>query len=55
MRALCRGGYPMLAIERLMARLGEAGDGEPDPVPAEFRALWNTFRVALDALDAHHD
>ncbi len=54
-RALCRGGYPMQAIERLMAGLGEARDGEPDPVPAEFRTLWNTFRVALNALDAHHD
>jgi hypothetical protein len=54
-RALCRGGYPMLAIERLMARLGEAEAGEPDPVPAEFRALWNTFRVALDTLNSRHD
>jgi hypothetical protein len=46
-RAFCRGGDQLRAIERLISRL-EAGDGaDTDPIPAEFRALWNTFRVAL--------
>ena len=46
-RAFCRGGDQLRAIERLIARL-EASDGaDTDPIPAEFRALWNTFRIAL--------
>jgi hypothetical protein len=48
-RAFCRGSYPMLAIERLMARLGIPEAGDADPVPEEFRALWSTFRIALEA------
>lgn len=46
-RALCRGGERLRAIERLMARLEEAtGDGS-DPIPPEFHTLWNAFRIAL--------
>jgi hypothetical protein len=51
-RAFCRGGDQLRAIERLIARL-ETGDGaDTDPIPTEFRALWNTFRVALATQDA---
>lgn len=53
-RAFCRGGDQLRAIERLIARL-EANDGsDTDPIPAEFRALWNTFRIALATEDAPH-
>lgn len=53
-RAFCRGGDELRAVERLIERL-ETGDGDDaDPVPAEFRALWNTFRIALAAQDAAH-
>jgi hypothetical protein len=53
-RAFCRGGDQLRAIERLIARL-EAGDGaDTDPIPPEFRALWNAFRGALAAEDAAH-
>ena len=53
-RAFCRGGDQLRAIERLIARL-EGGDGaDTDPIPAEFRALWNAFRGALAAEDAAH-
>ena len=53
-RAFCRGGDQLRAIERLIARL-ETGDGDhTDPIPAEFRALWNTFRIALATQDAAH-
>lgn len=55
-RAFCRGGDQLRAIERLIARL-EAGDGDgtdTDPIPTEFRALWNTFRIALATQDAAH-
>jgi hypothetical protein len=46
-RDFCRGGEQLRAIGRLLARLEPPADG-PDPVPAEFRSLWETFRVALD-------
>lgn len=53
-RAFCQGGDQLRAIERLIARL-ETGDGaDTDPIPAEFRALWNTFRIALATQDALH-
>ena len=53
-RAFCRGGDQLRAIERLIARL-ETGDGDDtDPIPAEFRILWNTFRIALATQDAAH-
>lgn len=48
-RAFCRGGEQLHAIERLMTRLEILRDGETDPIPAEFRALWSTFRLALKA------
>jgi hypothetical protein len=55
-RAFCQGGDQLRVIERLIARL-ETGDdtsSDTDPIPAEFRALWNTFRIALAAQDAAH-
>lgn len=46
-RDFCLGGEQLRAIGRLLARLEPPADG-PNPVPPEFRALWETFRVALD-------
>ena len=51
-RAFCRGGDQLRAIERLIARLEAASDADTDAIPAEFRALWNTFRIALATQDA---
>lgn len=53
-RAFCRGGDQLRAIERLVTRLECGEDVTTDPIPAEFRALWNTFRIALaqDATNA---
>jgi hypothetical protein len=48
-RAFCRGGEQLRAIERLITRLEATQAGEADPVPAEFRTLWETFRIALEA------
>lgn len=53
-RAFCRGGDQLRAIERLITRLEAVEAGEVDPVPAEFRTLWHTFQIALKAQgDAH--
>lgn len=48
-RAFCRGGDQLRAIERLITRLETVEPGAADPIPAEFRTLWETFRVALKA------
>lgn len=53
-RAFCRGGDQLNAIERLITRLESAGSGGPDPIPAEFRALWETFRIALKTQERIH-
>lgn len=53
-RAFCRGGDQLRAIERLMVRLETGNGDDADPIPAEFRALWNTFRIALATQDATH-
>lgn len=45
-RALCAGDDRLTAVERLITRLA-AEDAEVDPVPAEFRALWQAFRSAM--------
>ena len=45
-RALCAGDGRLAAVERLITRL-EAGGAETDPVPTEFRALWEAFRAAM--------
>jgi hypothetical protein len=46
-RALCNGGERLRAVDRLITRLDAGGDTGFDPVPAEFRTLWDAFRVAL--------
>ena len=51
-RAFCRGGDQLRAIERLITRLEATQAGETDPVPAEFRTLWETFRISLEAREA---
>lgn len=51
-RALCRGGEQLQAIERLISRLESAVAGGPDPIPPDFRALWETFRIALKAKES---
>ncbi len=48
-RSFCRGGEQLEAIERLMVRLKSGADDATDPVPPEFRILWNTFQQALEA------
>ncbi len=45
-RALCAGDGRLAAVERLITRL-EAGGTDSDPVPTEFRALWEAFRAAM--------
>lgn len=51
-RSFCRGSDQLRAIERLITRL-EPVDGS-DPIPAEFRSLWDTFRIALKAQRSAH-
>jgi hypothetical protein len=53
-RAFCRGGDRLRAIERLITRLGTARVGDADPIPAEFRTLWDTFRIALQTQASAH-
>jgi hypothetical protein len=53
-RAFCRGGDQLRAIERLVARLEAGDDGAVDPIPAEFRSLWATFLIALEVQDTAH-
>jgi hypothetical protein len=54
-RALCRGGERLHAIERLMTRLEADGeDQEGSPIPPEFRTLWDAFRIALQEQGGSH-
>ena len=53
-RALCRGGERLHAIDRLVTRLEAGNETGSDPIPAEFRTLWDTFRVALQDQGADH-
>jgi hypothetical protein len=53
-RALSRGGDQLRAIERLMAQLEVGNDTGIDPIPTDFRTLWNAFRIALQDQDANH-
>lgn len=53
-RAFCRGGDQLRAIERLITRLETIEPSEADPIPAEFRTLWDTFRIALEAQGSAH-
>jgi len=46
-RAFCRGGERLQSIERLVGRL-ESDDGSgKNPIPEDFRILWESFRTAL--------
>lgn len=45
-RALCAGDGRLSAVERLIRRL-TAQDSTADPVPTEFRALWEAFQLAI--------
>ncbi len=51
-RALCAGDGRLTAVERLITRLA-AEDGATDPVPADFRALWEAFRAAMPVEASH--
>lgn len=51
-RALCAGDGRLTAVERLITRLS-AQDTQVDPVPAEFRALWEAFRSAMPEEASH--
>ncbi|WP_340116155.1 phospholipase D family protein [Pelagibius sp. 7325] len=53
--AFCRGGDQLRAIERLITRLEAAEEQASDPVPPEFRALWESFRAALRAREHTHE
>jgi hypothetical protein len=46
-RAFCHGGDRLHAIERLITRLGSGDRTGPDPIPDDFRILWDSFRIAL--------
>lgn len=54
-RALCRGGERLHAIERLMTRLEAGNDTGADPIPSDFRTLWDAFRIALQDQGLSHD
>ena len=51
-RALCSGDGRLTAVERLITRLA-AEDSATDPVPADFRALWEVFRAAMPSEASH--
>ena len=53
-RALCRGGERLQAIDRLVTRLEAGNESGADPVPAEFRTLWEAFRVVLQEQGTDH-
>jgi hypothetical protein len=46
-RAFCSREDRLDAIERLVERLEEADAGSESPIPPDFHALWQTFRLAL--------
>lgn len=51
-RALCASDGRLTAVERLITRLA-AEDSVTDPVPSEFRALWEAFRLAMPEEAGH--
>lgn len=51
-RAFCRGGDRLYAIERLMLRLEPDENDLPSPIPDDFRLLWEAFRAALKIQEA---
>jgi hypothetical protein len=46
-RALCAKDGRLDAVDRLMTRLSDPNPEGIDPIPDEFRALWQVFRAAL--------
>lgn len=46
-RALCAKDGRLDAVDRLMTRLSEPIPDGTDPIPEEFRTLWQVFRAAL--------
>lgn len=50
-RALCAKDGRLDAVDRLMTRLSEPTSGGTDPIPEEFRTLWQVFRSALKDAD----
>lgn len=55
-RSFCRGADQLRAIERMIRRLEADEDAAGEsPVPAEFRELWDSFRVAISVADVSHD
>jgi hypothetical protein len=53
-RALCSGDGRLSAVERLISRLA-TDETDTDPVPAEFRTLWEAFRSAMPPETIHAD
>jgi len=51
-RALCACDGRLTAVERLITRLAVV-DSATDPVPTEFRALWEAFRLAMPEDTSH--
>lgn len=47
-RALCAKDGRLNAVDRLMTRLAESNVEGADPIPEEFRVLWQTFRAVLE-------
>lgn len=47
-RALCAKDGRLDAVDRLMTRLSEPSSAGIDPIPEEFRTLWQVFRSALE-------
>ena len=47
-RALCAKDGRLNAVDRLMTRLTESNVEGADPIPEEFRVLWQTFRAVLE-------
>ena len=47
-RALCAKDGRLDAVDRLMTRLDETTSAGTDPIPEEFRTLWQVFRSALE-------
>jgi len=46
-QAFCRGGDRLQSIERLMTRLEAGNENKQNPIPEDFRVLWESFRQAI--------
>jgi hypothetical protein len=53
-RDFCRGGDQLRSIKRLIDRLSAGPPDSSDPIPPEFRSLWDAFRKALDIQERSH-